>query len=70
MNSFVHLNNYVGGLMTDVPRKSIEPIALACHTPVRTLQEFLSHLPWDEHRVHTLFQHHVPDHHASDHTIA
>ena len=56
--------------MTDVPRKSIEPIALACHTPVRTPQEFLSHLPWDEHRVNTLFKHHAADHHASDHTIA
>ena len=69
VNSFVHLQSYVSGLMTDVPRKSIEPIALACHTPVRTLQEFLSHLPWDNHRVNTLFQHHVADHHASAHGI-
>ena len=69
INSFDHLANYVSGLMTDLPRKSIEPIALACHTPVRTLQEFLSHLPWDDFRAHVLLQHYVADHHASDRAI-
>jgi SRSO17 transposase len=67
--SFRHLGNYVSGLMTDMVRKSIEPIALACHTSVRTLQEFLSHLPWDDYRANTLLQHYVADCHASDRSI-
>ena len=67
--SFRHLGNYVSGLMSDFDRKSIEPIALACHTPVRTLQEFLSHLPWDDFRVRTLMQHYVANHHGRDHGI-
>jgi len=36
-----HLHGYCHGLLSDLPRKSIEPIALACGTAVRTLQEFL-----------------------------
>ena len=67
--SFKHLASYVSGLMADLPRKSIEPIALACNTPVRTLQEFLSHLPWDDFRARTLMQHYVADHHGADQAI-
>lgn len=69
VNSHNHLANYVSGLMTDMPRKSIEPIALACQTAVRTLQEFLSHLPWDDRRANALLQHDVADRRASDHAI-
>jgi hypothetical protein len=39
--TFDHLNTYVRGLLSDLPRKTCEPIALAAGTPVRTLQEFL-----------------------------
>ena len=39
--TFAHLNAYCRGLLSDLPRKSVEPIALACGTPVRTMQEFL-----------------------------
>ncbi len=67
--SFKHLANYVSGLMSDFDRKSVEPIALACNTAVRTLQEFLSHLPWDDFRVRTLMQHYVADHHGVDHAV-
>jgi SRSO17 transposase len=42
-----HLLVYVCGLLADLKRKSIEPIALAAGTAVRTLQEFLSFLDWD-----------------------
>ena len=35
-----HLHSYCRGLLSDLARKSIEPIALACGTAVRTLQEF------------------------------
>lgn len=36
-----HLAAYVRGLLSDLPRKSAEPIALDQGVPVRTLQEFL-----------------------------
>lgn len=48
-----HLAVYVGGQLSDLPRKSVEPIALAAERPVRTLQEFLTHLAWDEDRMRT-----------------
>ena len=37
-----HLDTYCRGLLSDLPRKSVEPIALAAGTAVRTLQEFLT----------------------------
>jgi SRSO17 transposase len=42
-----HFDNYCRGLLSDLPRKSVEPIALACGTAVRTLQEFLVTANWD-----------------------
>jgi SRSO17 transposase len=44
--TFAHLKTYVKGLLSDLPRKSVEPIALASGTPVRTLQEFLKDHGW------------------------
>lgn len=46
-----HLQSYCRGLLSDLPRKSIEPIALACDTAVRTLQEFLRDSLWDHFRM-------------------
>jgi SRSO17 transposase len=43
-----HFDDYCRGLLSDLPRKSVEPIALACGTAVRTLQEFLVTARWDE----------------------
>jgi SRSO17 transposase len=45
--TFAHLGTYVRGLLSDLPRKSIEPIALQAGTPARTLQEFLKDYAWD-----------------------
>lgn len=42
-----HFDNYCRGLLSDLPRKSVEPIALASGTAVRTLQEFLVTANWD-----------------------
>jgi len=42
-----HLHSYTRGLLSDLPRKSVEPIALAAGSAVRTLQEFLTHHRWD-----------------------
>jgi SRSO17 transposase len=41
-----HFDNYCRGLLSDLPRKSVEPIALACGTAARTLQEFLVTADW------------------------
>jgi SRSO17 transposase len=43
-----HLRTYVQGQLSNLPRKSIEPIALAAKTAPRTLQGFFSYLSWDE----------------------
>ena len=45
--TFHHMRTYTRGLLSDLPRKTVEPIALAAGTPVRTLQEFLRDLLWD-----------------------
>ena len=44
--TFGHLGTYVRGLLSDLPRKTCEPIALKAGTPVRTLQEFLRDHDW------------------------
>lgn len=64
--TFGYMQRYLLGLLADLKRKSIEPIALAAGTPVRTLQEFLSHFEWDHRRVNNLLQQRVMDHHASE----
>ena len=50
-NTFAHLGTYCRGLMSDIARKSVEPIALASGGAVRTLQEFLTHHVWDQDAV-------------------
>ena len=42
-----NLQVYVGGQLSDLPRKSIEPIADRAGVPPRTLQQFLSRAAWD-----------------------
>jgi SRSO17 transposase len=69
VNTFTHWQRYLTGLMTDLKRKSIEPIALAAGVPVRTLQEFLAFFSWDEQRVSDMLQQMVADEHASDRAI-
>ena len=43
-----HLPVYISGQLSDLPEKSVEPIALQADVAPRTLQEFLSQLKWDE----------------------
>jgi SRSO17 transposase len=59
--TFDHLNTYVRGLLSDLPRKSVEPIALRAGTPVRTLQEFLKDHLWDFARLRDGLQAHTAD---------
>jgi SRSO17 transposase len=58
-----HLANYIRGLLSDIPRKSVQPIADFTGTPRRTLQEFLSWSEWD----HTLMRDRVQQIVARDH---
>jgi SRSO17 transposase len=51
-----HFDNYCRGLLADLPRKSVEPIALECGTAVRTLQAFLTTYKWDHEQARRLLQ--------------
>jgi SRSO17 transposase len=57
--TFDHLHTYCRGLLSDLPRKSAEPIALASGCAVRTLQEFLRDHSWEFSQVRTQLQRHV-----------
>jgi SRSO17 transposase len=57
--TFEHLRSYCRGLLSDLPRKSAEPIALACGTPVRTMQEFLRDHAWDHLAMSDSLQQHA-----------
>jgi SRSO17 transposase len=57
--TFEHLGTYCRGLLSDLARKSVEPIALAAGIAVRTLQEFLRDHVWDQSEVRNLLQQHV-----------
>src|SRR5437870_923776 len=58
-----HLTVYCHGLMSDLPRKSAEPIALAAGAAVRTLQEFLTYHEWDQLRLRDQLQRQVAEQH-------
>jgi len=62
--TFGYWLKYIVGLMADVKRKSIEPIALAAGVPVRTLQEFLAFFVWDDRLVDNSLQRLVADEHS------
>ena len=51
-----HFDTYCRGLLSDLPRKSVEPIALAAGTAVRTLQEFLVTATWEHATARDLLQ--------------
>jgi SRSO17 transposase len=54
--TMAHFDTYCRGLLSDLPRKSVEPIALEAGTAVRTLQEFLVTARWDQERARGQFQ--------------
>jgi SRSO17 transposase len=54
-----HFDTYCRGLLADLPRKTVEPIALASGTAVRTLQEFLVTANWDHLRARDRLQQQV-----------
>lgn len=67
--TFNHWQCYLLGLMADLQRKSIEPIALAAGVAVRTLQEFLSFFVWDHDRINRMLHQLVMDEHGCDEAI-
>lgn len=60
-----HFPVYVRGQLSNLERKSVEPIALDAGVPVRTLQEFLSQLEWDNQRMRDRLQEIVRDEYTS-----
>lgn len=67
--TFNHWQRYMAGLMADLKRKSIEPIALAAGVAVRTLQEFLAFFLWDHQRVDNMLGQLVVDEHGCEDAI-
>src|SRR5262249_47114058 len=65
-----HLATYVAGQLSDLPRKSVEPIALDAGVPPKTLQQFLSLLKWDHAKLRDRLQQLVAREHASRRAIA
>jgi SRSO17 transposase len=51
-----HLHTYCRGLLSDLPRKRVEPMALQAGTALRTLQEFLRDHSWDAAAVRDTLQ--------------
>src|SRR5262245_35230598 len=51
-----HVDTFCRGLLSDLPRKSVEPIAREAGTAVRALQEFLATTAWDHGRALDLLQ--------------
>jgi SRSO17 transposase len=64
-----YLDIYVEGQLSDLERKSIEPMADAYGEPPRNLQQFLSLFHWDEQRLRDHLQQHVGRHHAEAHSV-
>ena len=67
--TFKHWQRYLLGLMADLKRRSVEPIALAVGVAVRTLQEFLAFFVWGHERVAAKLQQLVMDQHASPQAV-
>jgi len=68
--SRAHLRRYVAGQLSDLPRKSAEPIALAAGVPPRTLQEFLSLHLWDDRGMRDRVLDRVEKRHGDRNAIA
>ena len=64
-----HLASYVKGQLSDLPRKSVQPIADFNGTPRRTLQEVLAWSPWEPTRLRDRAQQIVVRDHADAQAI-
>jgi SRSO17 transposase len=59
-----HLPVYLKGQLSNLDRKSVEPIALHADVPPRTLQQFLASACWDHERMRDRVQQIVVGEHA------
>jgi SRSO17 transposase len=57
--TFGHLGTYCRGLLSDLERKTAEPIALAAGAGIRTMQLFLTQHGWDHASAGDILQKHV-----------
>lgn len=64
-----YLGIYVAGQLSDLDRKSVEPMADAAGVPPRSLQEFLSLFKWDEAGLRDRLQRRVAARHADPHSV-
>ena len=64
-----NLKVYVSGQLSDLPRKSVEPMALRAKVPPRTLQMFLYSAKWEEDRTRDRLQWIVVRDHAHPRAI-
>jgi SRSO17 transposase len=56
-----HFDGYCRSLLSELHRKSVEPIALATGTAARTLQEFLTTANWDHEHARDTLQRHLAE---------
>lgn len=64
-----HFRTYVRGQLSDLERKSIEPIALQADVAPRSLQEFMEIHRWEHAQVRARLQGVVMQEHADSHAI-
>jgi SRSO17 transposase len=64
-----HLPTYISGQLSDIPQKSVEPIAINAGVAPRTLQEFLSQHHWNHDQMRDELQSIVRDEHSGPHSI-
>ena len=64
-----HLANYIRGQLSNLPRKSVEPIAAFVGVAPRTLQEFLGTDEWDHEKLRDRVQQIVARDHADPQAI-
>lgn len=64
-----HLRTCVHGQLSDLPEKSLEPIAQDAGVAPRTLQEFMAQHKWNEDHLRQVFQQRIVEDHAGPHTI-
>lgn len=64
-----HLPVYVEGQLSDLPEKTVAPIAKNAQMAPRTLQEFLSLLRWDHDRMQDRLEKIVAEEYSGPHSI-
>jgi len=64
-----HLDTYVQGQLSDLQRKSIEPMADAAGVPPRTLQQLLGLYRWDESAMRARLQQRVARRHGHPRSV-